>query len=79
MTSDNLRYRTYLLGEISKLGHSESPAVTLGVVLLNLGQVILEVAEPDLLLLQAGVFLPMERLEPCELLHWVQTDCQAAR
>jgi len=60
-----------LPGEISKLGHSESPAVTLGVVLLNLGQVVLEVAEPDLLFLQAGVTLPMERLELCELLRGV--------
>ena len=57
----------YLLGEISELGDAELPAVTLRVVLLNLGQIGLEVPEPDLLLGQASVVLTVVSLEPGEL------------
>ena len=68
-----------LLGEISELGDAELPAVALSVVLLDLVQVGLEVAEPDLLLGLALVHLAMESLEPGELHGGVQTGCQAAR
>ena len=65
----------YLLGEISELGDTQLPAMTLSVVFLNLGQIVLELVEPHLLLHLVLVHLAMETLEPGKLHSGVQTGC----